>query len=82
MAASRIRWYLSEVPVPTLAAVSGGRFTWKYLNLLGFGDEYNPDFQAPSRYHSRNFRKACPRWLYLAFSSAEISAKVLPNSGK
>ena len=35
-----------------------------------------------SRYHARNARKAAPRWLYRAFSSALSWAKVLPISGK
>ena len=48
------------------------------MNIIHWG------YQAWSwaAYHSRNWRKAFPRWLQADFSSRVSSAKVLPRSGK
>src|SRR6516164_6280160 len=44
MAASRIRWYLSEVPLGTLAAVSVGRFTMEVCEFTWIRMRIQPRF--------------------------------------
>jgi hypothetical protein len=58
-----MRWYLSEVPLAGLAAVSVVRFTAKLMNLIVFTEDRNLKIEAGIR------RLICIR--FMAFELAE-----------